>query len=468
MKKTIFFCSFLLLFCGCVRQAEHFRTLSDYEQNFDRTQKISLAGKKSLSLSEAQKIALANNPTLRSAASAVKSAQYSYYRSLSAWSPEITASWENRNTNARGYDLHHPPAGIFPEENVFSNAVSVRATWLLFNGLAREMDILVSRAEYDRSISVSNDVRRLLIRAVIYTWCDILLAAEEIIIARADKAFQEAALRQAEQQFKAGHVPYSTVLNFKILSGKAQSRIFLARYNRRTALNALFALLGYNNRDFPADMKLQAVTPAKANLHRPLSFYFEQAVLNRPDLKAEKLQFEKALLQKQAAYASFMPEIYLFADFSLESAAAEYGGYSVDRSYYNRPAFSGGISGTWNLFRGLDSLNEVRRREALAHAALWGLNKKYLDVMTEVRDALACCRNAFEQIGIYRSMTGWVQTQRDLIYSEYLNGRETIARVNQAQSELVEVQSSFALWEIQSRKAEAQLAAALGMDSVPE
>lgn len=468
MKRIIFFSLFFLLFCGCFRQTEHFRTLSEYEQNFDRTQKISLKGKKFLSVSEAQKIALANNPTLRSAASAVKSAQYSYYRSLSAWSPEITVSWENKNTNARGYDLHHPPAGIFPEENVFSNAVSIRTTWLLFNGLAREMDILIAKTEYDRSISVSADVKRLLVRAVVYAWCDILLASEEIIIARADKAFQDAALRQAEQQFKAGHIPYSTVLNFKILSGKAQSGIALAQYNRQTAFNAFVSLLGYNNREFPADIKLQPATSVRPGLHQPLSFYLEQAILNRPDLKSEKLQFEKALLQKRAAYASFMPEIYLFADFSFESAAAEYGRYSVKRSYYNHPAFSGGIAGTWNLFRGFGSLNEVRRREALAHAALWGLNKKYLDVITEVRDALACCRNAFEQIEIYRSMTGWVQTQRDLIYSEYLNGRETIARVNQAQSELVEVQSSFALWEIQSRKAEAQLAAALGTETVPE
>ena len=65
-------------------------------------------------------------------------------------------------------------------------------------------------------------------------------------------------------------------------------------------------------------------------------------------------------------------------------------------------------------------------------------------------------------------MTIWVQEERDLIYSEYLNGRETIARVNQAQSELVEAQSSLALWIIQSRKAYAQFQAALGIERQEE
>ena len=65
-------------------------------------------------------------------------------------------------------------------------------------------------------------------------------------------------------------------------------------------------------------------------------------------------------------------------------------------------------------------------------------------------------------------MANWVLEQRNLIYSEYINGRETIARVNQAQSELVEAQSSLALWQIQCRKAEAQLKAALGTDAIPE
>lgn len=452
--------------CGCFKRVDDFSNLNDYERSFSTKQKIALQNKTQLNLSEARKLALANNPTLRSAAAAIRSAQYTYFRSLSAWSPEVTAYGEVNHALSSGHDLHHPPAGVFPDENRFSTSSSIKATWLLFNGLARELDILVTQLEYDRSIAAAEDVKRLLLQGIVFAWCDILLASEEIIIYQADKAFQDAALTQANEQFKAGHISYATVLNFKILSAKAQSRITLSRYQRQTALNALAALLGYNTAEFPADIKLQFPEPSPMELHHPLPRYLEEAIRNRPDLKAEKLQLEKSLRQKQSAYAAFLPEIHLFADFSFDNAYASYKNYPVKWSYYNQPSFVYGVTGSWNIFRGFESWNELRRRQALEQIAKWGLNKKFLDVTTEVNDALENCRNTHKQVAIFRSMADWVMEQRNLIYSEYLNGRETIARVNQAQSELLEAQSSLILWKIQSRKAAAQLAAALGKDAI--
>ena len=116
MKRAYWSLLFLLL-CGCLKTSPQLSTLKDYSLTFDRKQKISLKEKSSLTLADARTIALANNPTLRAAASAIRQAQYSYYRSLSAWSPEITAHGEVANSLSRGYDLHNPPAGIFPEEN---------------------------------------------------------------------------------------------------------------------------------------------------------------------------------------------------------------------------------------------------------------------------------------------------------------------------------------------------------------
>ncbi len=467
MKTVICAATLLLLLCGCFKRIDHFSTLNDFRKNFSRTGKTSLQGKKSLSVSEARTIALRNNPTLLAAASAIHSAQYGYYRSLSAWSPEITAYNEVAHSISSGHDLLHPPAGIFPEESRFSTTTSLQATWLLFNGLARELDILIARLEYDRSIAASDDVKRLLLRALVYVWCDIQSASEEIIIYQADKAFQDAALTQAQEQFKYGHVPYSTVLNFQILSAKAQSKITQAIYKRQTACNALSALLGYDTGEFPADLNIDPLPAVPVELQHPLDFYLTQAIRNRPDLKAEKLQLEKALRHKQSAYAAFMPELHLFADFSFSNANAVYGDYTVRRSYYNHPAFAYGVNASWNLFKGFASFNELRRRNALKEIARWGLNKKFLDLSAEVNDALELCRNTLAQIVIYRNMENWVLEQRDLVYSEYINGRETIARLNQAQSELLEAQNSLILWQIQFQKATAQLNAALGKDAIP-
>ena len=88
---------------GCFKRVDDFTTPGDYERAFQVKQKISLQNKTLLNLSDARELALANNPTLRSAAAAIRSAQYTYFRSLSAWSPEVTAYGEVNHALAAGH-----------------------------------------------------------------------------------------------------------------------------------------------------------------------------------------------------------------------------------------------------------------------------------------------------------------------------------------------------------------------------
>ena len=62
-------------------------------------------------------------------------------------------------------------------------------------------------------------------------------------------------------------------------------------------------------------------------------------------------------------------------------------------------------------------------------------------------------------------MAQWVKEQRDLVYSEYKNGRETITRLNEAQDTLVEAQSQLIISAVGFNKAAVQLAAAAGIET---
>ena len=89
------------------------------------------------------------------------------------------------------------------------------------------------------------------------------------------------------------------------------------------------------------------------------------------------------------------------------------------------------------------------------------VNTVFLEVVTEVRDAWANCRNNRRQVQLFQEIARSVQEQRDLVYSEYQNGRETITRLNEAQSELVSAHSRLAAAQAALRKAQAQLDAAV-------
>ena len=171
---------------------------------------------------------------------------------------------------------------------------------------------------------------------------------------------------------------------------------------------------------------------------------------------------EIAYRNKQKAFADFFPEFRFFSEFTFDTYNARYGGYKVSSAHSQQGGFTYGLEGRWNIFRGFATINDLHRQQALEKVALWGLNAKFLEVAAEVRDARSNCQNARYQIKVYQEMAQWVKEQRDLVFSEYRNGRETITRLNEAQATLTEARSRLAVSAIEFRKASAQLAAAVG------
>ena len=221
--------------------------------------------------------------------------------------------------------------------------------------------------------------------------------------------------------------------------------------------------MGYDLRHLPEKIELRKISKK----HLPQIFdetlYLDLALRYRPDLKAEKIALNIAWRNKQRAIADFFPELRLFSELTLDTYHAEYGGYRVSGARSRQWGFDYGIEGRWNIFRGLDSVNNLRRREKMERIALWQLNTKFLEVIEEVRDAHSNCRNARFQIEIFEETSRWVKEQRDLVFSEYRNGRETITRLNEAQDMLIEAQRELIVSMIEFCKAAVQLAAAAGL-----
>ena len=458
----------LLITCvflyGCMDSPGPFETLEDFHREFAAQAHIAeLPADRPLTLQKAVETALHNNPTNLAAAQSVSAARYGYLRALSAYAPELNANYSLGHTLSRGWDLKNPPEGVMKRNDHLITAGSIQASWLLFDGFARELETIIAKQEYNKSRSLEKNVIRLLERAVAYAYYDMYLAGEEIIIYQEDLAFQNMALQQEEVRFRNGHVSKASVLNFQILAARARSNIRTARYRRQVACHALSALLGYADRKLPEEIKLQKVSAAHLYRIYDELYYLELAVAHRPDLQAEKIALRIAHREKQKAYADFFPQFRFFSEFVLDTYDARYGGYRVSSARSRQGEFTYGVEGKWNIFRGFDTLNNVRRQKALEKVALWGLNAKFLEVAAEVRDAVSNCQNFHYQVKIFGAMLQWVKEQRDLVFSEYRNGRETLPRLNEAQATLVEAQSLLIVSTIEYNKAIAQLAAAAGI-----
>ena len=350
------------------------------------------------------------------------------------------------------------------QNNHFITSGAIRATFLLFDGFARELESIIAYQQYQQSAESSKNVRRLLIRATAFAYYDMYMANEEITIYEQDLAFQNAALQQEQQRFKSGHVSKASVLNFQILAARAKSNISNARYRKKTALHALVSLMGYDTKSVPENLQLEKIKTNDRQFIHDEDFYIALAIDNRPDLKEEKLILETADSQRRKVYAEFLPVINLFSEFYLDTYHAKYHDFRYSTAHGNQRAFAYGAEGKWNIFQGFYSINKLRRQEMLEQVALWGLNNKFLEISAEVRDACANCKNSHYQVKVYQSMAEWVKEQRDLVFSEYINGRETITRLNEAQSTLIEAQSKLVISAVEFNKSKIQLAAVTGTD----
>ena len=469
LKPYVMICPFFLLLSGCVEYpSSHYRALADYRAELPRKEIAPLAEKKVLTLAEAQHAALAGNPDYRSACRAVAGAKYRYYRSLSAYLPSVDFRGGVRHSLRNSHDLLNPPAGVMPRENNIASDLGIYATWLLFDGLEREFAAMAARQEVRRSRALDQNARRLLIRAVAYAYYDAVLAKERERIARADLTFQRSSLLQAENRYRNGLVSKASVLNFRILANRAESAILNARYRGQTARNSLASLMGFPQSDFPPELELAPLPKEDQQIYQSLENCLEQAAANRPDLRAAALLLDIVQFRQWSVYAGFLPVIRAEAGLQFATGDAHYGGYSVNNSHHNTLDFTYGISGEWNLFKGFSTFNLVRERRIRTELAKFQLEETFLNAVNEVKDAYANYLNARAQVKICRETLRWVVEQRTLVQSEFWNGRDTITRLNGAQSDLVEAQSSLAIALIELRKAVVQLQTAMNAPALEE
>ena len=151
-----------LMLAGCMKSPGPFETPEDFQRVFAAPDRARvLPAEKVLTLQRAVEIALLNNPSNLAAAQAVTAARYGYYRALSAYAPEINAGYSMTDTLSRGWALKNPPEGVLKKNDHFVTSGTLHASLLLFDGFARELETIIAKQEYRKSMAAEKNVRRL-------------------------------------------------------------------------------------------------------------------------------------------------------------------------------------------------------------------------------------------------------------------------------------------------------------------
>ena len=427
---------------------------------------------KVLTLADAQRLAIKNNPNYISASQAINAARFRYYQAIGAYSPTISAgfnlnnghSWRSHEVNvSKNYDHHG-------RTDAFTTSTSVRANLLIFDGLAREFNMLAAKKGVKYYEALEADACRTLMRTVATAYNTVLEAVENRRIAREDRKFQEATLKDTRYKFEAGAVPLSDVLNFEILANNAEVNMISADYQYEVALYALAALMGFPQGQLPRDINFP--TDYKKNFGElpSVDIYLDAALANRPDLKGYRENLEISKYQLYQAYSSYSPTVSGYVEFGYNTNYTRYADNYADRAKYhhtglNQPSFSYGINAEWTIFNGLIRYNKVREYQANVAIADYSVASAWLNVVAEVRAAYANYIKSVKMTRLYEKTRDLSAKQRDLVDDEYRAGNAELTRLNEAQRDLVEAETNLAASYISILNAKAQLDEVVGVNT---
>jgi len=312
-------------------------------------------GMKVLTLLDAQRIAIKNNPTYIAAYHSVEAARMRYYQAWGAYSPTINVGFDLQNQRSWILNYRNPPyynvKSKTPHADAFTTGVGVSANLLVFDGFARYFRLKAAKSNLDYSKFMEEDACRTMMLSVSYAYNTVLLAIEQRRIAMEDRKFQLDSLQNTQYKFEAGAAPLSDVLNFEILVNNAEVNMIAADYSYDTAIYALAVLMGYPDGVLPADLKFSEEINTNFPELPAVEVYLDAALANRPDLKAYREQLNVAKYQVYQAWGAYSPTVNAFLNFGYGTNATIHGGYNANRERdYNENMFLAyGIAADWTV-----------------------------------------------------------------------------------------------------------------------
>lgn len=396
-----------------------------------------------LDLATAQRIALADNPTLAAAAERVEQARQRIDQARALYWPSIDAGGSaaaNRLSESAAAAQSLLLGGADVARDNENYQVSLGASWLLFDGFSRKFSNLIADYGQQGSEQARRDGMRLLLQSVAESYYGAQLALYNKAIAEADFEFNSKQLDEARTSMEAGAGSLSAVLNFQVQMNNARTEILLAERDYELALYGLAVLLGRKSGQMPEGLELAKVDMVEKDQFHELSTeqLLQAALSNRPDLLGQEVNLQ------QAEYSVGVNQSALYPKVSLNG--------SVDGKRTDDVDFEGDDFGSvlsvnlsYNLFRGGGDQARIAEAKASRREAARLLEQQRNKVLSEVRQAITRLEQAREQLLLQRASVQLVEQTRDLVQEGYRVGQESLARLNEVQRDLVRTQSRLAL-----------------------
>ena len=413
---------------------------------------------KVLTLEKARELALNNNPDFLRIKFSIDSARARYYQSFSTYAPTLNAGMSVSQSFSK---VTSSSSGDKPWNYSTSIGPSLNGSWLIFDSLGREMNILSQKYNLDQAKDAQEDAKRLLLRTVAYSYNEVQAAISQKAIAEAQIDYSKKMLKETQDKYDAGTALLSDVLNFQITLKNGELELIRSKYNIRAAKYVLAGTLGITDGTIPDTVTFDEVTMPEKEVLADVTVYLDSALANRPDLQQYRDRLESAKYTFWKSLTAFGPKVN--ANYSL--------GYNWSRNQTRLArtttsssgswSFNYGISASWNIFNGFSDYFAALQSYASLADSDYSLAQTWITVITDVRTAYDNYMTNIEKAHISQDIYKLTRETRDLVESEYKAGTALVTRLNEAERSVINAQHELLSAVINASNAKAQLEAAV-------
>jgi outer membrane protein len=370
-----------------------------------------------VSLADAQQIALRNHPRIASAALAAQASGFVVKEVRSAYYPTISG-------NVTGVEAEHSStlsAGSVTTSSIYSRgATGVIANQLLSNfGRTASLEQSAKLRNASDTQNVTN-IRAQVLVEVQEMYFQALAAESVLKVAQATLDLRRVTLRQVSALAQSSLRSTVDVSFAQVNVSQSELDLFRAENDARASHARLSAAMGYV-RDQPFSLADEALPPA---LDPNVDALIAQALRERPDLAALQLTRDALDRYTEAEKRLRNPTF---------SAAAVAGVAPVRDPRIQETYSAAGVNLNVPVFNG--GLFKARREEAESRAAAAGKNVQdlSLQIARDVRVAWLDANDAFRRLDVTARMVAEANEALRLAQARYQNALGSIVELNQAQ-----------------------------------
>ena len=428
----------LVIISGCVSNTPPPPSVlhsDNYSALTSSEQRILPVRSKMFTLEDAVRIGLANSPTYEKQKLALTRAYNTFYQALFNYLPTVDmsvgAGAGQTVTKTRG-DSHW----VFDNWSKTGN-IKGRSSFIMFNGLSREMALLAKYEQIGVTKQALKQVRLTLINAIVNIYYDLVLWKAKIAIKRDDLSFQQQMLEVEQVKYDNNLVTYDQVLNFDYKVKAVETSLLSNVLSYDVQEYALAKLLGLTSVEFPKNIKFQPLDELIKRIaqnYSPLGveFYLDIAIDQRPDLKESRLALKAARYDLYSAWGKFAPTF---------TANASYGLNTTDWQYYNNETVQYGITASWDIVKGgFSRIFTVRSNQITLAEKEQDVLIKWIEVVESVRKSYATLQNNLLQEKLATAAVKIAERQRDMVREKFENQLVSITRLNDVQNDLISAQ----------------------------